>query len=191
MRSEASLVLAGTMFASGMLFVISGSGETLEWKELGSAGGVAGALLSLSFYLRLLAGRPGPGGARAIVPAFWKGIALLVLFGFWFSAVLAVNTAWPWSAPIDRIEGVVSGKRISKGRYSNTHYAQLATPRGPVETSMPEDVWAGVVTGQRFEVLVCRGVLGYPYVVTPLDRGPYLDVLRILGLRAHAPGQRC
>jgi hypothetical protein len=40
-------------------------------------------------------------------------------------------------------------------------------------------------------VLVCPGLLGYAYVVTSLDRGPYLDLPRLAGLRRDAPGLAC
>ena len=186
MRPEASLVMAGTMFASGLLFAVSGPGHTLDWGELGLLGGAAGALVSLPLFVRMLAGRP-----PASIPLFWKGVALLVLFGFWFSAALALNTAWSWSEPIDRVAGTVTDKRVSRGRYGDSHYAQVATRRGPVEAGMPRDVWSEVAVGQQVEVLLCRGVLGYPYVVTPLEREPYLDVKRLLGLRGSETGLRC
>jgi len=186
MRPEASLILTGTLFASGMMFMVAGPGQTLEWGELGTRAGVAGAVLSLPFYARRLAGPGGPA-----VPLFWKGIALLILFGFWFGAALALNTAWSWGRP-ERIEGVVDGKRISEGRHGDMHYVRIATSRATVETDMPRDVWLEVAEGRRLEVLICRGALGYPYVVTPLDRGPYLDIPSLLGLRADDGGAlRC
>lgn len=74
-------------------------------------------------------------------------------------------------------------KRVSKGRYGDTHYVQITTPRGAAEPAVPKDVWIDVVIGKSVDVLVCPGVLGCPYPATPLDRGPYLDVLRLPGLR--------
>lgn len=68
---------------------------------------------------------------------------------------------------------------------------QIATQRGDVEVSMPKDIWEGVYAGRHLQVLVCPGLLGYPYVVTPLDRGPYLDLKRLLGLRQMQAGLAC
>lgn len=106
---------------------------------------------------RLLGRQTDRHGARQPLPFFWKGIALLVLFGFWFSAALTLNTAWSWSRPIERIEGVVSGKRVSKGRYSHSYMVKLATPKGPVETRVPKDVWAEIPEGRRFGLILCGG----------------------------------
>jgi hypothetical protein len=185
------LVLAGTLFASLMLFAISGSAQTLEWGELGVVGGTVGGLLSLYPYMRLLTRLSAvpPGGAAA--SAFWVIIGFLVLFFFWFSAALALNTAWSWSAPIARVEGIVTGKRISSGRYSNSYMLDIDSPRGTFATMTPKDIWEDVATGQQLRLTVCAGALGYPYVVTPLDMGPFIDIKRLLGLRDPSVEAEC
>lgn len=186
MRPQASLIMAGTLFGTGMAGLVGSSGNTLDWQEMGLIGGMTGALLTLYPYARWLA---GPGGAR--LPLFWQGIAFILLFFFWFMATLSVNTAWSPAQPIERIEGSVTGKRVSKGRYSDSYSVQIATRRGDVDVSMPKDVWDGVAVGRHLQALVCPGLLGYPYVATPLDRAPYLDLKRLFGLRQPQTAQAC
>lgn len=190
MRTEAGLIMAGTLLGSGLLFLVQGPGEVLEWKELGALGGALGAAASMPLYRRWLAGPAPAGGTRERVPLFWQGVALLLLFAFWFPAALVANTARS-AAPIERIDGLVIDKRVSRGRHSDSYLVQAATRAGRVETSLPKDVWEGVELGQRFDVLVCPGLLGYAYVVTSLDRGPVLDLPRLAGLRRDAPGLAC
>lgn len=177
---RAGLGIAITLLAALLIGAAAGPGHTIDWIELGLIGGAAGAALTFLPYVRLL-------GAKR---PFWTGVAALALFMFWFCAAFTANTAGAWGEPLERGEGRVIAKRIAKGR-STSHLADLATARGSFTVSTPKDVWEEVRIGQNFAALICRGLLGYPYVVTPLDRSPYLDLPGLLGLRAKNAGLSC
>lgn len=192
MRPAASLILAGTLLASGLAILLSGPGQTLEWRELCSIGGGVGTALTAHAYWRWLAGRDRITGLPApALSLFWKAIAALALFGFWFCATFFANTALSLHGPIERIDGSVSGKRVSKGRYGDSHVAAISSARGMVESSLPRDVWLGLHQGQRVTLLVCHGLLGFPYVVTPLSRDPVIDLRRLPGFRHDGRELRC